>query len=136
MRQIAGVAEGALPLFGGLLAQLPDDYRGCWVPKGAKLDAHGRPYGTGRIVQGIILPNASAVLLEDTISEGSSSLTAAAVLKTQGVNVTNIFCVVERDEIGGRQRIKAAGYGFASLFKLSHFVTDVVYVKPPAEQAA
>lgn len=79
-------------------------------------------HGTGRWCEGLqLLPeNARAVVVEDVITTGGSSLKAVERARQEGLGVDAIVALVDRDE-GGRQNLEAAGLRVASLFTRSDF---------------
>lgn len=82
---IAGVATGGIP-FGILIAQtlnLPFVY----VRPSAK--AHG----LAKTVEGNIIPGMSAVVIEDLISTGGSSITATKHLKESGIEIKALLAI-------------------------------------------
>lgn len=82
---IAGVATGAIAQ-GALVADrlgLPFIY----VRSAAK------DHGTGKLIEGDVTPGKSAVVVEDLVSTGSSSLRAVDTLRSEGVNVLGMVAI-------------------------------------------
>jgi orotate phosphoribosyltransferase len=68
-----------------------------------------KDHGTGRLIEGGIPSGESALVVEDTLTTGGSSLQAVRALENHGVKVLGIMAVVDR-EAGGRSRLEDAGY--------------------------
>jgi orotate phosphoribosyltransferase len=72
-------------------------------------------YGTGKLVEGILQPGDTVLLVEDVLTTGGQVLEAAASLRQAGAEVERIVTVIDRGE-GARANIEAAGYLLESLF--------------------
>jgi orotate phosphoribosyltransferase len=108
---IGGMAIGADPITASTVTlagqrQLP--LMGFIVRKEAK------QHGTGRQVEGPVLPGMSAVIVEDVVTSGGSALKAVDAAREFGLKVRGILAVVDRLE-GGRQAIEAAGLSLQTL---------------------
>jgi orotate phosphoribosyltransferase len=79
-------------------------------------------HGTGRWVEGLqLLPRgARAVVLEDVVTTGASSLRAVERAREEGLVVTGVVALVDRSE-GGREHLEQAGLAVASLFHRGDF---------------
>lgn len=79
-------------------------------------------HGTGQYVEGLQLlpPNAVAVIVEDVVTTGGSSLKAVERARAAGLHVAGVVALVDREE-GGRENLEAAGLVVRSLFKRSDF---------------
>ena len=120
---IGGMSIGADPLVAGALtvaAEGGKDYAGFLVRKEAK------GHGTQKYVEGPVTPGMKAVLLEDVVTTGGSSLLAAERAKEFGMEVVLVAAVVDRME-GGREAFAAKGIAFKSLLTIEDFG-----VTPPA----
>lgn len=74
-----------------------------------------KAHGTGRQIEGGLPSEASAVVVEDSLTTGSSSLRAVQALEAHGVRVLAVLALVDREE-GGGEAIEEAGYPFLSLY--------------------
>ncbi len=72
-------------------------------------------HGTARQIEGGLPPGSDVVVVEDSLTTGSSALKAVKVLEDFGVSVLAVFTVVDRQE-GGEQLITEAGYSFLRVF--------------------
>lgn len=58
----------------------------------------------------------SVLFVEDVVSTGGSSVSAIQVLKSQGLSVKHVICVVDREE-GGEDSLSKIGVALISLVK-------------------
>ncbi|MFW6204771.1 MAG: orotate phosphoribosyltransferase [Actinomycetota bacterium] len=105
--RIAGPELGAVPLATALSLEtgLPFVI--------ARRDA--KAYSTGKAVEGEIHPGERISVVEDVISSGTQSISAADRIAATGAHVLGILAVVDREQ-GGREAIAAAGYSLTALF--------------------
>lgn len=90
-----------------------------WL-EGAPLDAFSvrkkaKEHGTGQRVEGGLPAGASCVVVEDSMTSGSSALAAVEALREHGAVVVGVFTLVDRLE-GGRERLAAAGLPLYPVF--------------------
>ncbi len=74
-----------------------------------------KEYSTAKPVEGRLAEGERVVLVEDVVTTGAQVLKAADKLVAQGVVITAILAVVDREE-GGREAIEGAGHRFETLF--------------------
>jgi orotate phosphoribosyltransferase len=72
-------------------------------------------YGGDKLIEGILQPGESVLLVEDILTTGGQVLEAAKALQAVGAKVTAICGVIDRME-GARQNVESAGYKFEALF--------------------
>ena len=104
--QIAGAELGGVPLAAATAMASGKPYV---IVRNAKKD-----YGTGKLMEGKLIPAARVLLVEDIATTGGQVLEAAKVLTDAGAKVTRIVAVIDRQE-GARQNIEAAGFAFSAL---------------------
>ncbi len=82
-----------------------------------------KKHGRGLWVEGIQnLPEESEVaIVEDVVTTGGSTLRAIERAKEEGLRITRVLAIVDRDE-GGTENLKANGYSLESLFTRHDFV--------------
>ncbi|MDW7711209.1 MAG: orotate phosphoribosyltransferase [Deferrisomatales bacterium] len=65
--------------------------------------------------KGNLIPGGRAVVLEDVVTTGGSSLVAVEKVESEGYRVLGVLALVDRQE-GGREALEAKGYRFEALF--------------------
>jgi orotate phosphoribosyltransferase len=88
--------------------------KGFIVRKEAK--AHGR----GRDVEGPVEPGQRAVIVEDVVTTGGSSLQAIERVEAFGLQVDRVIAIVDRLE-GGRAAFEQRGYPLQTLLTIRDF---------------
>jgi orotate phosphoribosyltransferase len=114
---IGGMSIGADPLVAGALTVAADagkEYAGFLVRKEPK------GHGTQKYIEGPVKPGMKAVLLEDVVTTGGSSILAAERAQEFGMEVVLVAAVVDRME-GGREAFAARGIPFQSLLTIEDF---------------
>jgi len=74
-----------------------------------------KEHGTGQRVEGGLPVGARCVVIEDSMTSGSSALAAVEALKDFGAEVVAVLTLVDRME-GGRERLEAAGLRLLAVF--------------------
>lgn len=90
-----------------------------WL-EGRPLDAFSvrkkaKEHGTGQRVEGGLPSGARCLVIEDSMTTGSSAAAAVAALREAGAVVVAVFTLVDRQE-GGTERIGAEGLPVLSAF--------------------
>jgi orotate phosphoribosyltransferase len=73
-----------------------------------------KDYGTGKMVEGILKPTDTVLLVEDIATTGGQVLEAAKIITAAGAKVEKIVAVIDRKQ-GAGENITAAGYKFESI---------------------
>jgi orotate phosphoribosyltransferase len=81
-----------------------------------------KTHGTGRLIEGPFKPGDSVVVIEDTITTGSSALRAIDAVREGGGSVVGVLALVDREE-GGREALEAKGHRVISLASASEITT-------------
>jgi orotate phosphoribosyltransferase len=89
-----------------------------------------KTHGTGRLIEGPFRPRDSVVVIEDTITTGSSALRAIDAVRDSGGSVVGVLALVDREE-GGREALEAQGHRVISLARASEITAKM----PDAETA-
>ena len=71
-------------------------------------------YGTGKLIEGQLLPGERVLVVEDICTSGGQAIEAMKVLTEAGAEIDRLVVVIDRQE-GGRQNVEQAGYAFDSL---------------------
>ncbi len=117
---VGGMAIGADPITAAVITcgwQQGINMQGFIVRKEAKL------HGTGRQVEGPVAPGQRALLVEDVITTGGSSLKAIEHARQFGLNVDRLIAIVDR----GQESTKIfadVGVKFSALFHVDELVTE------------
>lgn len=74
-----------------------------------------KDYGTAKAMEGTYVPGERVAVVEDIVTSGGAALTAIEALRSAGLEVRELFCVVDREE-GGRESAAAAGVELHPLF--------------------
>lgn len=75
-----------------------------------------KKHGTGKIIEGSLLPGSKVAVIDDTCSTGSSLLHAIDTIENAGGAVVVVACILDR-YMGGSDAIKAKGHKFFSLLE-------------------
>ncbi len=97
---VIGIAEAGIPLAVGLSLH-------SGIPAGYVRSA-AKAHGTKRMVEGAWKEGATAVLVDDVVSDGASKLEVLGHLQESGLNVRDILVVVDRGQ-GGVQIMERNG---------------------------
>jgi len=77
-----------------------------------------KEHGTGKQIEGEVVPGDRILLVEDVTTTGGSVLRAAKVLEDAGAHVKGIFVVVDREE-GAKDTLAGKGYTLIPLVSVS-----------------
>lgn len=80
-----------------------------------------KDHGTGRQIEGGLVPGARVVVVEDAVTTGASLLAALKVVERHGALVAGVLALVDRQE-GGGQRMLEEGYDFRAVFTAAELV--------------
>ncbi|XP_059543590.1 uridine 5'-monophosphate synthase isoform X1 [Myotis daubentonii] len=77
-----------------------------------------KDYGTKRLVEGAINPGENCLIIEDVVTSGSSVLETVEVLQKEGLKVTDVIVLLDREQ-GGKAKLQAHGLHLHSVCTLS-----------------
>lgn len=83
-------------------------------------------HGTNQYIEGPVKPGDTAVIVEDVVTTGGSSLQAIERAETFGLKILGVLAIIDRME-GGAEAFASRGYPFASLLNIRDFG-----IEPPA----
>ena len=112
---VGGMAIGADPITAAVIArgwQLNRPLKGFIVRKEAK------GHGTGQQVEGPVEAGQTALMVEDVITTGGSSLKAIAHAREHGLKVDRLIAIVDRGE-NSAEIFAEVGVTFEALFHVS-----------------
>ncbi len=121
---VGGMAIGADPITAAVITvagQKGKPLSGFIVRKEAK------KHGKGRDVEGPVQPGQTAVIVEDVVTTGGSSLKAIERVEEFGLKVLGVIAIIDRLE-GGAEAFQERGYQLTTLLTIRDFG-----IEPPAE---
>jgi orotate phosphoribosyltransferase len=77
-------------------------------------------HGTNQFIEGPVRPGMSAVIVEDVVTTGGSSLKAIERVEAFGMKVVGVLAIIDRME-GGAQAFAQRGYPLRSLLTIRDF---------------
>lgn len=80
-----------------------------------------KTHGAGKLIEGPFQPGDRVVVIEDTVTTGSSARTAATAVRSAGGDVIGILALVDREE-GGRETLAAEGLTVVALATATEIV--------------
>ena len=116
---VGGPTLGADPMTCAFVLQARR--RGLYLP-GFFIRKEPKGHGTMAYVEGTrsLKAGSKALVLEDVITTGGSSLRSIGYLRDAGFEVVHLFCLVDRQE-GALERIEAAGVPVTAMYKREDF---------------
>ena len=109
----AGPAVAAVPIVSALA--LLSHQAGRPIPALIVRDA-AKQHGTGKKIEGNVVPGMSVVVLDDTCTTGGSLIRAIQAVEEAGCSVAKVMCILDRNE-GGSEEIAKRGYDFFTLLE-------------------
>ena len=80
-----------------------------------------KAHGAGKLIEGPFQAGDRVVVIEDTVTTGSSARTAAMAVRAAGGDVIGVLALVDREE-GGREALVADGLDVVALATASEIV--------------
>lgn len=84
-----------------------------------------KSYGTKRLIEGVYHTGDTCIIIEDVITSGSSVLDTARDLQREGIIVTDVVVLVDREQ-GGTANIERHSIKVHSLLSLSFLIKTLV----------
>ncbi len=119
---VGGMAIGADPITGAIITLAG---RGGRPLKGFIVRKEAKQHGTGRDVEGPVLAGESAIIVEDVVTTGGSSLAAIEKAEAFGLKIRGVLAIIDRLE-GGQQTLAAKGYTLQTLLTIRDFGLEPV----------
>jgi orotate phosphoribosyltransferase len=114
---VGGMAIGADPITGAIITVAGRSGKRL---KGFIVRKETKQHGTGRDVEGPVQPGESAIVVEDVVTSGGSSLAAIEKAEAFGLKVRGVMAIIDRLE-GGRDALAARGYELQTLLTIRDF---------------
>ncbi len=80
-----------------------------------------KTYGTGKLIEGKFTETDKILVIDDIVTDGASKIEAIRPLKAEGLNVTDILVIIDREQ-GGAKLLAEAGYTLHSIGTLSQIL--------------
>ncbi|MEX2174510.1 MAG: orotate phosphoribosyltransferase [Pirellulaceae bacterium] len=119
---VGGMAIGADPITGAIITVAG---RSGQKLKGFIVRKEAKQHGTGRDVEGPVLPGESAIIVEDVVTTGGSSLAAIEKAEAFGLKIRGVLAIIDRLE-GGRETLEAKGYKLQTLLTIRDYGLEPV----------
>ena len=114
---IGGPATAAIPIVSSLL--LVSNILFKRKLKGFYVRPSAKEHGLSNSIEGLLSQKDKVIIVDDTITSGSSLINAIKEVEKQGCKVVQTFVVFDRGE-GGPENLENAGYKINSIFKYDH----------------
>ena len=114
---IGGMSIGADPITAAVVTM--SAVRGTPVV-GFMVRKEAKGHGTNQYIEGPVLPGQTAVIVEDVVTTGGSSLAAIERAEGFGLKIVGVLAIIDRME-GGAAAFVQRGYKFASLLSIRDF---------------
>jgi orotate phosphoribosyltransferase len=111
-KSVGGLEIGAIPITTGILMKSANEHK----LSGFVVRKHAKEHGLKYLVEGNLDP--PVVIVDDVLTTGTSLMKAIEAVRDKGVNVSGIFCILEREE---NNELKKNHTKYISLFKHSDF---------------
>ncbi len=121
---VGGMVIGADPITAAVITMA--DVNGKAL-KGFLVRKESKGHGTNKFVEGPVAAGETAVIVEDVVTTGGSSLLAIQRAEAFGLKIKTVIAIIDRME-GGREAFAQAGYTLKSLFTIRDFGLE-----PPKE---
>jgi orotate phosphoribosyltransferase len=114
---VGGMAIGADPITAAIITVAGRSGRAL---KGFIVRKEAKQHGTGRDVEGPVQAGDSAIIVEDVVTTGGSSLAAIEKAEAAGLKIHGVLAIIDRLE-GGRETLAARGYSLQTLLTIRDF---------------
>ena len=121
---IGGMSIGADPITAAVVTM--SAVRGTPL-LGFMVRKESKGHGTNQYIEGPVQPGQTAVIVEDVVTTGGSSLQAIERVEAFGLKIVGVLAIIDRME-GGAEAFAQRGYPFASLLSIRDFGIE----PPPA----
>lgn len=80
-----------------------------------------KEHGTKKIIEGVYQEGQTCMVIEDLVTSGSSVIETIHPLQKEGIRVTDIAVLIDREQ-GGRQLLEKKGFCLHAVFTLSEIL--------------
>jgi orotate phosphoribosyltransferase len=125
----AAAESGAQAVGGPVMAAIPLACAAIAVPEGAGLAGffvrkERKEHGLQRWVEGPVEQGTRCLVVEDTVTTGSSTVAAIERIRTEGLEIVGVLCVVDRLAGGAEAIAEAAKAPFQALVTIDDIYPD------------
>jgi orotate phosphoribosyltransferase len=114
---VGGMSIGADPITASVITMAA--VRG--LPMlGFMVRKEAKGHGTNKYLEGPVQPGMEAVIVEDVVTTGGSSLSAIERCEQFGLKIVGVLAIIDRME-GGAEAFQSRGYPFRSLLTIRDF---------------
>ncbi len=114
---VGGMSIGADPITAAVVTM--SAVRGTPIT-GFMVRKESKGHGTKRYIEGPVQPGCEAVIVEDVVTTGGSSIEAIERCEAFGMKVVRVIAIIDRME-GGAEAFRNRGFPFASLLSIRDF---------------
>ena len=114
---VGGMAIGADPISAAIITVAGREGKSL---KGFIVRKEAKAHGTGRDVEGPVVAGDTAIIVEDVVTTGGSSLAAIEKAEAFGLKVLGVMAIIDRLE-GGAEALAAKGYSLQTLLSIRDF---------------
>jgi orotate phosphoribosyltransferase len=111
-KSVGGLEIGAIPITTGILMKSVNEHK----LSGFVVRKHAKEHGLKYTVEGNLDP--PVVIVDDVLTTGTSLMKAVEAVRDKGVNVSGVFCILDREE---NNELKKNHTKYIPLFKHSDF---------------
>jgi len=116
---VGGLTSGADPLV--VAVSLLAKSQGIHLP-GFFVREKPKAHGTERVIEGVVTPGMSVVIVDDVITQGNSVLKAIKGAEEKGAEVVQVLILVDREE-GGLGFLRSQGYCVEPIFTHTELIS-------------
>lgn len=114
---VGGMAIGADPITAALITVAGREGKSL---KGFIVRKEAKQHGTGRDVEGPVQAGETAIIVEDVVTTGGSSLAAIEKAEAFGLKILGVLAIIDRLE-GGAAMLAERGYKLQTLLTIRDF---------------
>jgi len=122
-KAVGGMSIGADPITAAVITM--SAVRGTPL-LGFMVRKESKGHGTNQFIEGPVSPGDTAIIVEDVVTTGGSSLKAIERVESFGMKVVGVLAIIDRME-GGARAFAERGYTLSSLLTIRDFG-----IEPPA----
>lgn len=123
-RQIATYGVTAISLLTACVIQSDGRYEGLIVRKARK------PHGSSKLIEGRFNKNEPVIIIDDSVSSGTSMQECKAALEAEGFRVEGGVCLVRFGWYGGYAQMQEQGYHMETLYDIDQDVISRMENEP------